>query len=299
MKKVLKWIGIVLGVIIGLVILAALVLILRGNMLVNQVYAPPADNITIPTDPARIAHGKHLVDMTCRGCHTPDLGGQAGWMDVAPLATIDSLNLTSGKGGIASTFSDADYVRAIRHAVDPQGKGTFMVSVTAFQNLSDNDLGDIVAYLRTAPPVDREHAPRQFRPLGYILLALGKLPWPVNIASHATNISAPPVGPDAVYGKYFVDSAGCRDCHGPNLNGGPYPQPGVTFTVPNITPGGEIKTWTETQFMTSIRTGVIPSGRKLDDKMPWKDFQSATDVELKATFAYLKSLPPLPQGPAQ
>ena len=183
MKKVLKWIGIVLGVIIGLVVVVALALILRGYMIVNQTYTLPADNITIPTDAASIARGGHLVDMTCRGCHTPDLGGLAGWLDVAPIGTIDSVNLTKGKGGIGNTFSDADYVRAIRHAVDPQGKGTFMLSVSAFQNMSDTDLGDIVAFLRTVPPVDREHAPKQFRPLGYILEAVGKLPWPANIAS--------------------------------------------------------------------------------------------------------------------
>ena len=299
MKKVLKWIGIVLGSLLGLIILAALALVLRGNLIVNQVYSPPADNISIPTDAASLARGKHLVDMTCRGCHTPDLGGQAGWMDVAPLATIDSVNLTSGQGGIGQTFSDADYVRAIRHAVDPQGHGTLMVSVSAFQHFSDADLGDIVAYLRTAPPVDRTSRPKQFRPLGYILLALGKLPWPASIATHTTNISAPAEAPNAEYGKYFVDSTGCRDCHAENLNGGPYPQPGVTFTVPNLTPGGEVKSWTEAQFAQSIRTGITPSGRQLGDLMPWKDFKSASDLELQAVFTYLQSLPPLPQAPAQ
>ena len=266
MKKVLKWIGIVLGSLLGLIILAALALVLRGNLIVNQVYSPPADNISIPTDAASLARGKHLVDMTCRGCHTPDLGGQAGWMDVAPLATIDSVNLTSGQGGIGQTFSDADYVRAIRHAVDPQGHGTLMVSVSAFQ---------------------------------HILLALGKLPWPASIATHTTNISAPAEAPNAEYGKYFVDSTGCRDCHAENLNGGPYPQPGVTFTVPNLTPGGEVKSWTEAQFAQSIRTGITPSGRQLGDLMPWKDFKSASDLELQAVFTYLQSLPPLPQAPAQ
>jgi hypothetical protein len=156
-----------------------------------------------------------------------------------------------------------------------------------------------VAYLKTVPPVDRELSPRQFGPLGYILVGAGQFPWPADMAAHATNISAPPMGPTVEYGQYEVDAFGCRDCHAHNLAGGPYPQPGVTAVVPNITPGSEIKSWTQDQFIQTIRTGVTPSGHQLTDLMPWKDFKSATDVELQAIFVYLQSVPPLPQNPAK
>lgn len=49
------------------------------------------------------------------------------WLDVGPLGRIDSANLTSGEGGVGQQFSsDEDYVRALRHGIDPDGKPIYM-----------------------------------------------------------------------------------------------------------------------------------------------------------------------------
>jgi hypothetical protein len=48
--------------------------------------------------------------------------------------------------------------------------------------------------------------------------------------------------------------------------------------------------------MTTLRTGVTPSGYQLKPAMPWKYFGQMTDDELKAVWLYLQSLPPLDQG---
>jgi len=85
-------------------------------------------------------------------------------------------------------------------------------------------------------------------------------------------------------------------CHGPQLNGGPYPDPTVKFISPNLTPGGEPGFWTEEQFVNTIRTGTTPGGHDLNpDLMPWKDYKLMTDDELKAIYMYLQSLPKLEQ----
>jgi hypothetical protein len=62
----------------------------------------------------------------------------------------------------------------------------------------------------------------------------------------------------------------------------------------NLTQGGELIGWTLDDFMTTMRTGVTPSGHQLDDEyMPWKTiFQYMTDEELEAIWLYLQSLPP-------
>jgi len=65
---------------------------------------------------------------------------------------------------------------------------------------------------------------------------------------------------------------------------------------PNLTPGGELASWSEVDFFTAIRTGVTPSGHKLSEEMPWQNFGQMTDDELKAVWLYLQSLPALPQG---
>jgi mono/diheme cytochrome c family protein len=123
---------------------------------------------------------------------------------------------------------------------------------------------------------------------------LGKLP--VESVSHATHVSAPPVGVTKEYGEYMVNTNDCRVCHGPNLNGGKYPDPTIQKISPNLTPGGELGGWTEEQFITTIRSGVTPAGDHLDpDLMPWKDYSKFYEDELKAIYLYLRSLPKLPQ----
>ena len=297
MKKVLKWIGIVLGVIIAALLLVVIGLFVYGNLRLSAVHTFPDDNISIPTDAASLAHGKHLVSILCSDCHGQDLSGKSPWFAWAPMGSVDSINLTSGAGGIGSTFTDRNYVQAIRHAIDPQGHGTFMVSVLAFQNLSDADLGAIIAYVKSVPPVDHQTNGKQFTPMAKILLAVGMIPWPVDLAAHKENITAPAPGATVEYGAYMVNSFGCKDCHGKNLSGGPHPQPNINFTVPNITPGSEVKSWTEAQFMTALRTGVTPSGHALNpDLMPWKQWSMFSDDEIKAIFMYLQSVPALPQN---
>ena len=100
MKKVFKWIGIVLGSLVGLILVAALTLFLMGNARLNKTYDFPATNLEIPTDAENLAYGKYRVETMCAGCHGPDLSGLENWFDGGPLGTIDSANLTSGEGGI-------------------------------------------------------------------------------------------------------------------------------------------------------------------------------------------------------
>ncbi|MCI0555499.1 MAG: hypothetical protein L0287_31520, partial [Anaerolineae bacterium] len=68
------------------------------------------------------------------------------------------------------------------------------------------------------------------------------------------------------------------------------------YLAPNLTMGGEMHAWSEDDFISTLRTGVTPSGRQLKDVMPWKYLGQMTDDELKAVWMYLQSLPSLPQG---
>jgi mono/diheme cytochrome c family protein len=297
MRRVLKWVGIVLGSLVGLLLIVGGVLFLMGNARLNKTYNFPATDLEIHTDAESIAYGKHRVESLCAGCHGTDLGGLENWFDGGPLGTIDSANLTSGEGGIGNEYSTEDYVRAIRHGIDQDGKPIFMVAVVSTAYLSDEDLGSIIAYVKTVPPVDRVLAGEQFTPLAKILLAAGVLPnLPVEDVNHEVHVSAPERGASAEYGEYMVNINDCRLCHGPELNGGPFPDPTITRISPNLTPGGEPGFWTEEQFINTIRTGVNPNGHELDPElMPWKEYRNFHDYELQAVWLYLQSLPKLPQ----
>ncbi|MFN8383192.1 MAG: c-type cytochrome [Anaerolineales bacterium] len=294
MKKIFKWIGIVLGSLIVLLLVTALGLYFAGNSHFTKTYDFPPSGIVAPTDAASIEYGKHRVETLCADCHGEDFGGVIGWTAVGPLATIDSANLTSGEGGIGQEFTiDEDYVRAIRHGIDPEGKPLYMPAVAAFQYISDDDLGAIIAYLKTVPPVDRKTNGSQFTMLGKIIFAtgmFGKLP--VEAVSHQNNVTAPTAGATVDYGEYLVAIGDCRACHGQELAGGSYPDPAVTLPVPNLTPGGELGAWTEDQFIQIMRTG----GALNPELMPVKEIGKLNDDELKAVFMYLQSLPAMEQA---
>jgi hypothetical protein len=68
---------------------------------------------------------------------------------------------------------------------------------------------------------------------------------------------------------------------------------GISYTK-NLTPDKEtgLGTWTEQQFMDTLRNGREQGrGRQLLPPMPWQAYRNMTDADLKALFAYLKSIP--------
>ncbi|MCX6057415.1 MAG: cytochrome c [Chloroflexi bacterium] len=293
MKKIFKWIGIVLGSLVGLILIIGLVLILIGNARLNKTYDFPPSNIAIPTNEASIADGKHRAVTLCEGCHGKDLGGIEKWFNAGPLGMVDSANLTAGEGGVGQEFtSDEDYVRAIRHGIDPEGKPIFMPAVNSTSHLSDEDLGALIAYLKTIPPVDRKTSGHHFTPLAKILFVAGVLPaMPAEVVSHETHVTAPERGVSVEYGEYMVNTNDCRICHGKELGGAPFPDPTIKIITPNITPGGEVGFWSEEEFIGTIHSGITPSGHQLNEHMPWETYKLFTDDELKAIYMYLHSIP--------
>jgi cytochrome c553 len=298
MKKVLKWIGIVLGGLMALLLVVAVVLYILGSTRINKTYHIQPEAIAIPTDAATIARGQHLVEAVtfCGECHGERLGGDV-FEDEPMIATFYADNLTSGQGGVGATFSDADFVRAIRQGVDPQGRGLMIMHSDVYHNLSQQDLGAIIAYLKSVPPVDNELPEPKVYPFGKILVALGvfdseALPLiPAEKIDHSTSfVEMPAQGATAEYGGYLLSITLCHMCHGPELTGGPPLEEGM-LPGPNLTPGGELRAWSEADFIQTMRTGVNPNGHKLNpDFMPWKLYANMTDQELEAIWRYVQSL---------
>lgn len=296
MKKFFKWFGIILGSLLGLVVLIFLGLALKGNLMLNKKYDVKVESITIPTDAASIARGEHWVKAECIGCHGADLSGGAFFN--APFAQFDAKNLTSGKGGIGGELSDADWVRALRHGVGTDGLTVFIMPASDFRYFSDEDLGSIIAYVKSVPPVDKETRAPNFNLLGKVLVGAGIFGKGILVANDILESGpiaspVPSAGITPEYGDYIVNASGCRVCHGAKLTGGKSPDP-TSINAPNLTPGGELLTWQEADFIKAIRTGVTKSGHQLDPKqMPWEHFKNFSDDELKAFWAYLQSQPKL------
>jgi cytochrome c553 len=231
----------------------------------------------------------------CKDCHTENWSGQSD--SVPGLITLSMPNLTPGAGGVGATNTDEDWVRAIRHGVGYDGRGLLLMPSRVWYYLSDEDLADLIAYLKSLPPVDNKPPETELGPLGRVMMTLGQLP-PELTEPDATVIDhdaprpvAPQPGVTVEYGMYLAGT--CTLCHGSELNGQTIFDGSVAL---NLTPGGEMKGWSEEDFIATMRTGVTPNGHQLKDVMPWKYFGQMTDDELKAVWLYLQSLPALGQG---
>lgn len=293
MKKILKWIGIVLAGLFALLLLAAVVLYILGSNRLNKNYDIQVETITIPTDEAAIAQGQHLSEAVslCQACHGDNLEG-AVIDDDPTIAIITASNLTSGQGGVGAAYTDADWVRAIRHGVNPEGRGLILMHSDLYHNLNEGDLGAMIAFLKSAPPVDNEVPKTKAAPLGNIFVALGMfdvegLPLiPAEVIDHQASITEiSSQSKTADYGKYLVSITPCSMCHGSDFTGSPPLEPGSP-PGPDITPDGQLSGISEQAFISLFRA----RGSAESDYMPWDTYAKMTDEELGAIWLYLTSL---------
>lgn len=291
MKKVLKWIGIGLGGVVGLFVLTVVGMLISTEVRFNRVYTIAAEPLSVSNDPAAIAHGKRWAEMHCQGCHGPDLSGGEFFTDDT-LGYVDAPNLTAGKGGIGGAYTDADWVRAIRHGIRKDGVSVFIMPSNDFYHLNDTDLAGVIAYLKTVPPVDKTTRPRALSTMAKVLFASGVFPnlLYAELIPHDVRPPAPPVAVTADYGAYLAHAHGCVSCHGAGLTGGQPSRPGAP-PAPDLTLRGELSVWSEDDFKAALRTGRTPQGRELSEDMPWKGLSKMTDDEMRAVWQYLRSLP--------
>jgi cytochrome c5 len=287
MRKVLKWIGIILGGLVGLLIVAGVVLYSIGYSKLNKTRQVQPITISIPGDEAALARGEHLVDVTCTSCHGADLSGDI-LLDDPVMGTVYTANIT----GLADQRSDEELVLAIRHAIGPGGRQIIAMPSDAFIYYSAEDLGAIIAYLKTIPRNEKEYRAPDLSIPGYIMLGAGMFGdlSTAEVINHEQQFSQmPEVGANEAYGAYL--SHLCTTCHGQDLSGAQPSVPGSPI-APNLTPGGGLAAWSEADFIQAMRSGVTPSGHQLDpDFMPWKSWAKLHDEELQAIWMYLASLP--------
>jgi mono/diheme cytochrome c family protein len=298
MKRVLRLGAIALGSLVALIALGVGALYGWTSVQLGKRADLPTHAFTAPTDAASVARGEHVLRALakCHDCHGQDLGG-AQFIDDPVFMRIFAPNLTSGRGGVGSTYSDADLERAIRHGLAKDGRRLIIMPAQEYQHLSDEDLGALVAYLRSLAPVDREPTPLVVGPIARALLAGGVVQvFGADVVTHADEVVASvPVDTTVAYGKYIGD-VGCAGCHGATYGGGKIPGAPPEFKPPaNLTPTG-IGHYTFADFERALREGLRPDGSKLDPMMPVHATRLMTPVEMAATWKYLRTLAPREYG---
>lgn len=262
--------------------------------------------------PQRLMRGKYLVDGVtgCFGCHsdpdwskpgTPPIAGREGaghiWAD-QDLPWLVAPNITPDKETGAGNWSDDTLARAIREGIGHDGRTLFpLMPYPHYREMSDEDLASIIVYLRTVPPVKNQ-------------LPTTKMPFPLNylLQNVPQPLTAPVASPDqsaqVEFGNYLVKMAACADCHTAQEKGQPIPgmdfaggfllhEPKGDVVSANITPAASgIGYYNDATFIQALRMGKV-GARPLRASMPWYYYGKMSDDDLKAIFAFLKTVKPV------
>lgn len=286
MRKLLKGLGVLLAV-LG-VSGAALFGYAWWNSerAIARVYT--IDDDPLPAlDAAALERGRHLyVTRGCSDCHRDDgRGGQL--FDAGPVALVNPSNLTPA--GLQGRYDAYKLAAAIRHGVRDDGRALIFMPSGDYEDMSDDDVAALAAYVLSLPPVAELPPPSEVRPLGRVLHLLGRFPLlPAESIDHRKrHRNAPDVAPNAQYGFYLAQV--CTGCHGQNF-AGTQPGPGAPFAS-DLRPGASTSGWQEADFIRAMREGKRPDGSAIDPFMPWQNIGRMTDVELRAIWAYLQTLP--------
>lgn len=265
----------------------------------------PAPGQSIPDSAARadaIARGENLLASRtpCGECHGKDFGGSVvigkSPVEAALVGYWAAPNLTAGKGSVTRGFSAHDWDLAVRHGIRHTGQTSSMPS-DEFVKLSDHELSDIVSAIEARPPVDRDLGKVRLGLVFSFLIATD----PTMIAAHKIDHAKPhPVEPPGAddpiaLGGHIAQS--CTGCHQANYAGGKIQGDPNMPVVANLTPDATgIKAWSEGDFLRAMHEGMRPDGTKINEAMPWRVYGKMSDPELKAVWAYLRTLPPVPKG---
>lgn len=291
MRKVLKWIATLLGVLVLAALLALGLAWIKTERGMAKTYVVDDPPLTLPGDAAALDRGKHLfVTRGCSECH--GAGGEGKLVfDAGPVIKLVAPNITAG--GIVRGLTVDQIAAAIRHGVKPDGHPMVFMPTIDFHELSDADTGALIAYLKSLPASSNDPGKLEIRPLGRIMYALGQFPLlPAEMVDHSPRPRVgPPAGPTAAYGEYLAHA--CIGCHGKNLAGQHVPGTPPSFRdAQNLTPAA-LGAWTEQDFRRAVREGKRPDGSAIDPFMPWQSFSTLSDEEVSALWAYLRTLPPV------
>jgi mono/diheme cytochrome c family protein len=251
----------------------------------------------------------------CLGCHTQEekpgaakpvayAGGRAL---KTPFGTFFGPNITPHPQAGLGRWSEGDFVRAMREGRRPDGAHYFPAfPYTSFTKISDADLRDLWAYLRSVAPSSR---PSESHDLGLLFrwrFLVGIWKW----LFFTPGPFVPDAGKSAVLnrGAYLVEALGhCGECHTPrNFLGAPKKSRFLAgakmaegAAALNLTPE-RLKKQSDAEIKEFLRTAMTPDGDVAAESMAEvvrNTTGQLTPQDLDALVAYLRSLPPLPEEP--
>jgi len=277
MKKTLKWIGFSLAGLASLAALSALYIYAVSEHELNKRYYIPLVAYTAPTDAESIQRGERLASLVgcANSCHNTHMEGRV-LLDEPGIARIVAPNLTK----VLREYSDPELLRLLRHGMKVDGTTAWAMPSPMFSHISEEDLGDIIAYVRSAPEREGPMRETTMRPLGRLGIVLGQFVPVVQKVNHEQRAAPVTDKSDPLrYGEYLVTTT-CTECHGEDLSGDDF------LKAPNLLVA---QAYSEEAFFHLMRTGVGIGNRKLGlmTEVGETRFPRFTDDEVRAIRMYL------------
>jgi mono/diheme cytochrome c family protein len=252
----------------------------------NRSYAVALEPLEIPQGQAAISEGGRLARVRgCFWCHGPGLEGQQYFADAQRGVIVVAPNLTRR----IREYSPAEFARTVRHGIKPDGTSLQPAMPSfAFYNMSDSDLGLLMAFIASLPETDGMDGEFRLMPVGWYRWFIGDLP--PNVADlidhNAQRPDASSSGGVVERGRYLSESI-CTECHGDN---GRIRVPGSPDLI-------VAASYSREDFFTLMRTGKPVGDREIDyhmvDVAKYR-YVELTDDELAALYGYFRSLASLP-----
>jgi len=286
MKSMLRWIGIALGSLAGLAIIAYAVLNVLSERLLRRTYQVPAVALSIPNDPASISEGRRLATIRgCfAGCHGKEAAG-AVMFDEPMIGRIVAPNLTAA----VKQFGASELAVISRNGVRPDKRSMLVMPSEIFSGLTDEDLARIIAFLQTLPEVAGPGPSISMGPVGRLGLVVGKF----NMVAQLIAQTVPPpeaTNEEAKYGRYLARTI-CAECHGTALRGDSNPD----FSSPDLR---VTAAYSPDAFAQLLRTGVAIGGRDVGvmSTQARNNLSHLSDPEIAALYSYLHTMPEAPRN---
>jgi mono/diheme cytochrome c family protein len=200
----------VVAVALALVATVGAVLVYRVTQREVRLQVSARPGTDLKTAHASLARGEYLYQVVarCAQCHASDLGGRYV-LHNGLVATLWGPNLTRGNPSVGIRYTNADFERAIRRGLRPDGMRLLLMPSWDYAAMSDDDVASVIAYIRAAPAVERIAPAFHVGILGRLMLLTGRLDFDSDRIPDAVQRDDPrPAGP------YIARVGACLRCHG-------------------------------------------------------------------------------------
>lgn len=313
MRKILKVLGYLIGLIILLIGTAAAFIWFRGIPTYKADIPPHIASLQVPRDSALVERGAKIATLLCNACHQGEGGKLTGRQmnDLPPVfGVLYSMNITQDLEHGIGKWTDGELYYFLRTGIHTDGRWS-PPYMPKFPLMADEDLYAVVAWLRSDDPVlapdSREYPPN--KPNFFIKFLSNVAFFPPPLPTQP--IAIPDTTDKVAFGRYVADAlCACYACHSADFakQDALFPEKSLGFygggnpmlnmeqeLVPsaNITPDKEtgIGHWTYQQFYEAVKFNKNPKGGPL--YYPMFPHTTLTDTELDAVWAYLQTVPPI------